>query len=58
MKLKEKFFNGIGSSKLMLNGLVMKLSFFVILFAIGVIIECYMSPGLIRMVVTKVYKLT
>lgn len=58
VKLKEKFFNGIGSSKLMLNGLVMKLSFFVILFAIGVIIECYMSPGLIRMVVTKVYKLT
>ncbi|WP_291650889.1 stage II sporulation protein M [Clostridium sp.] len=58
VKLKEKFFNGIGSSKLMLNGLVMKLSFFIILFAIGVIIECYMSPGLIRMVVTKVYKLT
>ncbi|MCR1949767.1 MULTISPECIES: stage II sporulation protein M [unclassified Clostridium] len=58
VKLKEKFFNGIGSSKLMFNGLVMKLSFFVILFAIGVIIECYMSPGLIKMVVTKVYKLT
>lgn len=58
VKLKEKFFNGIGSNKLMLNGLVMKLCFFIILFAVGVIIECYMSPGLIRMVVTKVYKLT
>ncbi|GAA0084994.1 stage II sporulation protein M [Clostridium sp. MB05] len=57
-KLKEKFFNGVASNKLISNELIMKLGFFIFLFAIGVLIECYMCPGLIRLVVTKVYNLT
>lgn len=58
IKLKGKFFNGVGGNKLIINGLAMKLGFFVLLFAIGVLIECYVSPGIIKMVITKVYKLT
>ena len=57
-KIKEKFFGGARFNKDIYSGLVMKLSFFFILFIVGVLIECYLSPGLIRLVVTNVYKLT
>ncbi|MCF0148485.1 MAG: stage II sporulation protein M [Clostridium sp.] len=57
-RVKEKFFGGVRFSKETNSGLFMKLSFFFILFILGVIIECYLSPGLIRLVVTNVYKLT
>ncbi|MGG7212067.1 stage II sporulation protein M [Clostridium nigeriense] len=58
MKIKEKFFGVTRFNKVMSNGLIIKLSFFFILFIIGVFIECYLSPGLIRLVLTKVYKIT
>ena len=57
-KFKEKFFGGARFNKDIYSGLVMKLSFFFALFIIGVLIECYLSPGLIRLVVTNVYKIT
>ena len=57
-KIKEKFFNGARFNKAIYSGLVMKLSFFFILFILGVLMECYISPGLIRLVVTNVYKIT
>ncbi|VYU62006.1 stage II sporulation protein M [Clostridium tertium] len=57
-KMKEKFFNGSRMNKVMLKGSLVKYGIFLIIFVIGVIIECYVSPGLIRLVVTKAYKLT
>ena len=57
-KIKQKFFGGARFNKNMYSELFMKLSFFFILFIVGVLIECYISPGLIRLVVTNVYKLT
>ncbi|MGN0028039.1 MAG: stage II sporulation protein M, partial [Clostridium sp.] len=46
-KIKQKFFGGARFNKNMYSELFMKLSFFFILFIVGVIIECYISPGLI-----------
>lgn len=57
-KIKQKFFGGARFNKNMYSELFIKLSFFFILFIVGVLIECYISPGLIRLVVTNVYKLT
>lgn len=57
-KIKEKFFGSVRFSKNTYNGLVMKLSFLFIVFSVGVLIECYLSPGLIRMIITNVYKIT
>ncbi|MBE6053535.1 MAG: stage II sporulation protein M [Clostridium sartagoforme] len=57
-KIKEKFFGGARFSKDIYSGLALKLSFFLILFIVGVLVECYLSPGLIRLVVTNVYKIT
>lgn len=57
-KIKEKFFGATRFSKDIYSGVVMKLSFFFILFIVGVLVECYLSPGLIRLVVTNVYKIT
>lgn len=57
LRFKAKFFNGQGT-KIRLESLTMKYGFFLILFSIGVLIECYMSPGLIKFILTKVYKLT
>ena len=58
VKVKEKFFGGARFNKNVLNGLVMKLSFFFVLFILGVFIECYISPGLMKIVITNVYKIT
>lgn len=57
-KIKERFFGGTRFNKNVLNGIIMKLSFFFILFMVGVFIECYISPGLMRLVITNVYKIT
>lgn len=57
-KIKQKFFGGARFNKNMYSELFIKVSFFFILFIVGVLIECYISPGLIRLVVTNVYKLT
>ena len=58
LKMKEKFFNGSRMNKAMLKRNIVKFGIFLIIFVIGVIIESYVSPGLIRLVVTKAYKLT
>lgn len=57
-RFKEKFLGGARFNKDIYNGLVMKLSLFFILFIAGVLVECYLSPGLIRLIVTNVYKIT
>ena len=57
-KIKEKFFGGTKLNKNLYGNIVMKLSFFFILFIVGVLVECYLCPGLIRLVVTNVYKIT
>ena len=56
--MKEKFFNGSRMNKAMLKRNIVKFGIFLIIFVVGVIIESYVSPGLIRLVVTKAYKLT
>ena len=58
LKMKEKFFNGSRMNKAMLKRNIVKFGIFLIIFVVGVIIESYVSPGLIRLVVTKAYKLT
>lgn len=58
MKLKQKFFNGLAINRANLNGLAVRLGFFVLIFFVGALVECYMGPGLIKMVITKVYKIT
>ena len=57
-KIKEKFFGGTRLSKDIYGRLFIKLSFFFILFIMGVLVECYLSPGLIKLIVTNVYKIT
>lgn len=57
-KLKSKIFKVSANYKLKKEGIIIKYGFFLILFLIGIIVECYISPGLIKLVLTKAYKLT
>lgn len=57
-KLKSKIFKSSANYKFKKEGIIIKYGFFLILFLIGIIVECYMSPGLIKLVLTKAYKLT
>lgn len=57
-KLKSKLFKSTVNYKLKKEGIIIKYGFFLILFLIGIIVECYISPGLMKLIITKVYKLT
>ena len=57
-KLKSKIFKLSANYKLKKEGIIIKYGFFLVLFLIGIIVECYISPGLIKLVLTKAYKLT
>ncbi|AYE35660.1 stage II sporulation protein M [Clostridium septicum] len=56
-KLKEHFFNGNKVNRIVTNQLLMKLSIFISIFVIGAIVETYISPSLIKIIVAKVYKI-
>ncbi|ATD55172.1 stage II sporulation protein M [Clostridium chauvoei] len=56
-KLKEHFFNGNKTNRIITNQLLMKLSIFIGLFVVGVIVETYICPSLIKIIITKVYKI-
>lgn len=57
-RFKSKILNVQATSKLIARKIITKYSFLILLFFIGVMIECFISPGLIKLIVTKVYKLT
>lgn len=58
IKLKSKFFNLKINNKFFMKEVYFKYTVLIGLFLLGALIECYVSPGLIKMVITKVYKLT
>lgn len=58
IKLKSKFFNLKINSKFFMKEVYFKYAILLGLFLLGALIECYVSPGLIKVVITKVYKLT
>lgn len=57
-KLKSKIFKMSANYKLKKDAIIIKYGFFLVLFLIGIIVECYISPGIIKLVLTKAYKLT
>lgn len=57
-RFKSRVLNVQATSKLRLRLIVTKYGFLILLFLTGVIMEAFISPGLIRLIVTKVYKLT
>ncbi|GAB6170294.1 stage II sporulation protein M [Clostridium carnis] len=57
IKLKERFFNGNSNNRIVLRDLLVKIGFFIVVFSMGVMIEAYLCPGLIKLIITKVYKI-
>lgn len=56
-KFKKKFNKGVwGSGFKSLNNVLVPLGLIVIFFSLGVIIETYLSPNLIKFIVTKFYQ--
>ena len=57
MKLRDKFFNKGKVNTIIEREIIFKIGVFLCLFIIGTIVETYLCPGLIRFVLTKVYKI-
>ncbi|MEG0295354.1 MAG: stage II sporulation protein M [Clostridium sp.] len=54
-KMKEKFFNKGSMNKLLSNDLIYKFGALIIIFVIGVFIESYICPNIIKFAITKAY---
>lgn len=54
-KFGQKFL-GIGKKRIISKGLILKFQFLIFLFIAGVLVEGYICPGLIKLIVTNVYK--
>lgn len=57
-KFKSRLLNIQATTKFRLKPIATKYGLLILLFLTGVVIECFVSPGLIKLIVTKVYKLT
>ncbi|MGL5379974.1 stage II sporulation protein M [Clostridium sp.] len=56
-KLKDKFFYGGNTNRIITSDLLTKFAVLFALFIVGAIIEAYICPGLIKLIITKVYKM-
>lgn len=54
-KMKEKIFKNISINKILYNDLIYKFGSLIIIFIIGVFIEAYLCPNIIKFVITKAY---
>lgn len=56
-KLKDKFFNKGKTNTIVEREIIFKIGVFLCIFFIGAIIEAFICPNLIKLVLTKVYKI-
>lgn len=56
-KLKDKFFNKGKTNTIVEREVIFKIGVFLCIFMIGAIIEAFICPNLIKIVLTKVYKI-
>lgn len=54
-KFKERFFNTPINKSIFINGMLYKLSVIMIFFVMGILIESYISPNIIKFVARKFY---
>ena len=55
-KLRDRFFNKSKVNTIVERELIFKVGVLLCVFMVGTLVEAYLSPGLIRFVVTNVYK--
>lgn len=55
-KLKDKFFNKGKTNTIVEREIIFKIGVFLCIFVIGAMIEAFICPSLIKLIVTKVYK--
>ena len=55
-KLRDKFFNKGKVNTIVEREVILKIGVFICIFILGIFIEAYICPGLMKMIVTKVYK--
>lgn len=54
-KMKDKFFNNKNINSILSNDLIYKFGTLIIIFIIGVFIEAYLCPNIIKFAITKAY---
>lgn len=57
MKLRDKFFNRGKVNTIVEKEIIFKIGVFFCIFIVGTIIETYLCPNLIKLILTKVYKI-